>query len=121
MQKKKRNRRLAKVKSGNPKRSEKFMLLICDHNSWPMKKHLMQIPLDENLQYDMKPHIAINMAITFTPFIVSWKKITAKTGIIGRASVLMAFENSDDTTKIKPTTPTDATCHATPTPTTVIT
>ncbi|KAH0462365.1 hypothetical protein IEQ34_009940 [Dendrobium chrysotoxum] len=61
------------------------------------------------------------MAITFTPLILSRKKMTAKTGTTGRARVLMAFENSDETTKIKPTTPTEATCHANAIPTTVIT
>ena len=43
------------------------------------------------------------MEITFIPPIFSWKKITARIGTIGKPKTLMALENKEDTSKIKPT------------------
>ncbi|KAF5760321.1 hypothetical protein HanXRQr2_Chr16g0752111 [Helianthus annuus] len=57
--------------------------------------------------------MANNIAITFTPFIFSWKNTTAKTGTIGIPKVLITFENNDETSNIKPTQPIEKICHET--------
>ncbi|EXC50736.1 hypothetical protein L484_000382 [Morus notabilis] len=51
------------------------------------------------------------MAITLIPSILSWKKITAKTGTTGKLKTLMTLEKSEDTSRMSPTAPILQSCH----------
>ncbi|GER49414.1 BTB-POZ and MATH domain 2 [Striga asiatica] len=60
------------------------------------------------------------MATIFTPFMLSWKTSKDAIGVTASERVLMTFEKSEETTKIKPTTPTEQTCHDTAVQTTTL-
>ena len=53
----------------------------------------------------MKPHIAKMMEKILDVFILSPKTITATTGTIGNPTAVMELENTEDDSKINPTTP----------------
>ena len=63
--------------------------------------------------YDMKPQIAKIIEITFNPFILSWKMMTASTGTTGSPNALIAFENREESSKISPVPPMLNTCQIT--------
>ncbi|KAL9287265.1 hypothetical protein AtEden1_Chr4g0294481 [Arabidopsis thaliana] len=62
---------------------------------------------------EVKPQIARIIEITFNPFILSWKMITAKIGTTGSPKTLIAFENREESSKISPVPPMENTCQVT--------
>ncbi|KAG7012523.1 hypothetical protein SDJN02_25275, partial [Cucurbita argyrosperma subsp. argyrosperma] len=50
------------------------------------------------------------MATILMPSILSWKKMTAKTGTMGKPKAPMALEKREETSKMRPTEPTENTC-----------
>ncbi|EOA28248.1 hypothetical protein CARUB_v10024441mg [Capsella rubella] len=58
----------------------------------------------------MKPQIARIIEITFNPFILSWKMMTAMIETTVSPKTLMAFENREESSKISPVPPMEITC-----------
>ncbi|ANM67443.1 hypothetical protein AT4G18215, partial [Arabidopsis thaliana] len=74
--------------------------------------HTHKIDMDASrpISKEVKPQIARIIEITFNPFILSWKMITAKIGTTGSPKTLIAFENREESSKISPVPPMENTC-----------
>ncbi|KAL4291986.1 hypothetical protein GQ457_14G008590 [Hibiscus cannabinus] len=65
----------------------------------------------EMMAYEIKPQRANNMATTFMTSILSPKEITARIGMIGKATTLTEFANKEDTSKSSAVVPMLKPCH----------